>query len=63
LAARYSNLQRLELLPFRKICVTKYAAMGIGFPLSDYDECSDAEIQRLYKTLINSGIPRSLIAF
>lgn len=61
LATQYSNLQRLELLPFRKICVTKYDEMGISFPLKDYNECSDAEIQRLYNTLIEAGIPKSLI--
>lgn len=53
LAARFSNLQRLELLPFRKLCVSKYQAMGLPFPLSDYDECTDAEIQELYRMIIN----------
>lgn len=48
LSAQYSNLQKLELLPFRKICMTKYDELGIPFPFRDYEECSDTAIQRLY---------------
>ena len=51
IAHRYRNLEKLELLPFRKLCVTKYEAMGIDFPLQDYEECSQEEIQELEKML------------
>lgn len=51
LAAGFSNLQRLELLPFRKLCLGKYQAMGLPFPLRDFDECTDAEIQELYRVI------------
>lgn len=61
LARRYRNLQRLELLPFRKLCAVKYDEMGISFPLKNYDECSDAKIQRLYDMLLEAGFPKSLI--
>lgn len=47
IAARFSNLQRLELLPFKKICAAKYDALGIEFPLKEYEECPDSTIQRL----------------
>ncbi len=49
LARQYSNLQKLELLPFRKICLTKYEQMGLPFPLRDYDECPEEKIRALYK--------------
>jgi pyruvate formate lyase activating enzyme len=40
LAGRYSNLQKIELLPFRKLCAAKYEALGIPFPLAGTPECS-----------------------
>ncbi len=59
LSAQFSNLQKLELLPFKKICMTKYNALGIEFPLSDYDECTDAAIQKLYQTIEDCRKERS----
>lgn len=56
LAAQFSNLQKLELLPFRKICVTKYDALGIDFPMCDYQDCPDSTIQRLYQLLEDHGM-------
>lgn len=38
MASRYSNLERLDLLPFRKLCVSKYEALGVPFPLADVKE-------------------------
>nr|WP_319488778.1 pyruvate formate-lyase-activating protein [uncultured Caproiciproducens sp.] len=51
IAGEYSNLQRIELLPFRKLCSSKYDRMEIPFPLRDYDECPEEEIQNLYTLL------------
>ncbi|WP_283608732.1 pyruvate formate-lyase-activating protein [Faecalispora anaeroviscerum] len=56
LAARYTNLQRLELLPFRKYCISKYEAMKLEFPLRNFEECTDAKIQELYRS-IEAGVP------
>ena len=47
LGKSFSNFQGLELLPFHKICLGKYEAMGLSFPLSDYPECSEQKIQAL----------------
>ena len=55
LAQRYDNLRRIELLPFRKLCITKYEALGIHFPCADIDECDEATISRL-----SSCIPDAL---
>lgn len=48
IASRFSNLQKLELLPFKKLCATKYETLGIRFPLGGFEECSDETLQRLY---------------
>lgn len=38
IAQSYNNLKKIELLPFRKICMSKYEALGIQFPLKDVPE-------------------------
>ena len=35
LSRKYSVIDKIELLPFRKICQVKYAEMGIDFPFKD----------------------------
>lgn len=49
LARQYNNLKRIELLPFRKLCVTKYEQLGIPFRCADIPECDEATISRLQK--------------
>jgi len=34
LARKFSAIEKIELLPFRKLCQTKYDALGIPFPFS-----------------------------
>ncbi|HOU10582.1 MAG TPA: pyruvate formate-lyase-activating protein [Clostridiales bacterium] len=46
-AALYPNAEKIELLPFRKLCVTKYEELGIPFPLEDTPECPDETIRTL----------------
>lgn len=52
-ARRYSNFEKLELLPFRKICITKYETLGIPFPLRDHPECPESTIKKLYGAIEN----------
>jgi len=52
IAKRYPNLEKFELLPFKKLCLTKYQSMNIPFPLEHVPECSPERIQELY-TLLN----------
>ncbi len=47
LAARYPNLKKIELLPFRKLCLEKYQAMGIPFPLEYTPEMPEAAMEEL----------------
>lgn len=56
-ALRLTNLQKLELLPFRKLCLLKYRAMDLPFPLESYDECTEAEISELYR-IISEHLPQ-----
>lgn len=39
---------QIELLPFKKLCMEKYKALGIPFPLADTPECSEEKIRGLY---------------
>ncbi len=51
LIAPYRCVERVELLPFRKLCLEKYSALGIQFPLSDTPEMSTERIAELQKGL------------
>lgn len=53
IAKEFSNLQRIELLPFKKLCMSKYQTLNIDFPLKDYKECSQYKIDELSQ-IINS---------
>lgn len=48
---RYPCIEKIELLPFRKICLEKYSEMGIDFPLADVPEASDERIARLLEQI------------
>lgn len=47
IAANYPSLEKIELLPFRKICMSKYESLGIDFPLKDVPACSQETIEKL----------------
>lgn len=47
----YPVIDKTELLPFRKICQTKYDNMNISFPFGSLPECSKEDIGRLYSLL------------
>jgi len=47
----YQCIEKIELLPFRKLCLDKYDEMGIEFPLKDTPEAEEEEINRLYQIL------------
>ncbi len=51
LLSGYTNIERVELLPFRKLCLEKYQSLGIEFPLADTPEMSEAKIRELYEWL------------
>lgn len=46
-AKEHSCVKKVELLPFKKLCETKYDELGIEFPLRGYQQTSDEVIKRL----------------
>lgn len=49
--AKYPCIDKIELLPFRKICTTKYENMGISFPFSHIPEPKNEKMNKLRKML------------
>ncbi len=47
LADEHKNIDKIELLPFKKICQVKYDSLGIDFPFAHIPEPSKAEMTRL----------------
>ena len=50
-AERYPNLQKIEYLPFHKLCIEKYDRMGIDFPLRDTPAMNEAWLKQLLEKL------------
>ena len=48
-AMRCTNLKRIELLPFRKLCEVKYKQLGLDFALKDTPECDEQTLKKLYE--------------
>ena len=51
IADAHPNVDKIELLPFRKICQVKYDSMGIAFPFSHIPEPSKEQMSRLEQVL------------
>lgn len=51
IAQEHGNVDKTELLPFRKICQVKYDKMGIAFPFADY-ETPDKELMQKLNSFI-----------
>ena len=49
LKKQYSCVEKIELLPFRKLCLEKYDEMGIEFPLKNTPEAKREFIDEMYK--------------
>ncbi|MBQ3085001.1 MAG: pyruvate formate lyase-activating protein [Clostridia bacterium] len=47
IAAQYPCVDGVELLPFRKICQTKYDQLGLAFPFGHLPEASAEQIKKL----------------
>lgn len=50
-AKGFSNLKKFEILPFRKLCMTKYTELGIPYPLAQAEECSDSVIEEMNRQI------------
>lgn len=49
----YTCVEKIELLPFRKLCLEKYRQMGISFPLADTGEMDGELLKRLQQLIEN----------
>ncbi|NLZ45877.1 MAG: pyruvate formate lyase-activating protein [Clostridiales bacterium] len=47
----HSNIEKVELLPFKKLCLSKYENLGLDFRFKDIPETSNEEIDELKKIL------------
>ena len=45
-------IEKIELLPFRKLCIEKYNELGIDFPFESYREATKEDIEKL-KSAVN----------
>jgi pyruvate formate lyase activating enzyme len=52
IAKGFRNLEKIELLPFRKMCVPKYEALGIDFSLKDISECPESIIEHFNSIIV-----------
>lgn len=51
LAKPFGCIEKIELLPFRKLCVTKYEQLGVPFPLAEKPEATEEAVARLQAML------------
>jgi len=51
LAKSVCTPEKIELLPFRKLCTEKYERLGIPFPLANTPECTPERIKELYRLI------------
>ncbi len=54
LAKRYSCVDKIELLPFKKICTVKYQKLGIPFRFEAYDTPTAVKMSELQSKIKNS---------
>lgn len=52
IATKYPCVDKIELLPFRKICQTKYDSMGIPFPFADIPEADKIIMDKMNSFLL-----------
>ncbi len=50
---RYPTVEKIELLPFRKLCLEKYRELGIDFPLENTPEADAYAVSRLIEQVKN----------
>lgn len=51
LISPYKCISKIELLPFKKLCLEKYESMGIEFPLKSTPQMDVSKAEELYKIL------------
>lgn len=49
----YENVEKIQLLPFKKICIEKYRRMNMKFEMEDFNETSEDTIKRMYELILS----------
>lgn len=52
LVQKTKTLDKIELLPFRKLCMEKYKRLNLAFPLAETQECSEETLSGLNTFLL-----------
>ena len=55
LKKRFNCIEKIELLPFRKLCIEKYKNMGMDFPLSDTPEADPESVAEIARRMENTN--------
>lgn len=58
-AYSYKNVQKVELLPFKKLCKSKYEQLGIEFEFDKYPQMSSEQINRLTEKIKKQAFNRN----
>ena len=56
IAQKHSCVQKVELLPFKKVCQVKYDDLGIAFPFADIPAADRGMVEALENKLKNSDM-------
>lgn len=63
LISPYKCISKIELLPFKKLCLEKYESMGIAFPLKDTEQMAAGKLEELYGILrFNNAVGTRLVS-
>ena len=46
ISEKFKNFEKIEFLPFHKMCIEKYKTLGIPFPLESTPECTKERIEK-----------------
>lgn len=49
ICAEFSNIEKIEWLPFKNICVPKYESLGMDFQMGDAPALSQKQLEKLLK--------------
>ena len=52
---KHKNVEKIELLPFKKLCIEKYKKLGIPFPMEGHNETDIFVINKLNNVLNSDG--------
>ncbi|MCJ7625906.1 MAG: glycyl-radical enzyme activating protein [Anaerolineaceae bacterium] len=57
LISELGNVEQIDLLPYHRYGVGKYAQLGLDYPLGDLAEYSEDQIERMRSQIASYGIP------